>query len=126
MTVPLGCSFSASSKSISDSVSASSRSSSSSSPRGAESAYRDDVRSYTRTYAASGGDVEGFRRDLGALAERHGITNWEESMATYTAIGEGLAAAKVGDAELMAYKRSLSGSDPRKMDAIQKGYDSAR
>ncbi len=60
------------------------------------------------------------------LAEEHGITNWEENLLTYTAIGEGLGSAKVSDAELMAYKRNLSRGDPKKADAIQKGYDSAR
>ena len=61
-----------------------------------------------------------------ATAEEHGITNWEENPAAYTAIGEGLRSAGVSDAELMAYKRNLSGGDPRKADLIQQGYDSAR
>ena len=129
LVLPLcGCSISASSWSISKSSRSSSHSSdssSASSPGAAEEAYREDVSDYTRAYARSGGsDFRTFQADLARLAEEHGITNWEESTATYTAIGEGLGRAKVSDAELMAYKRTLGGGDARKADAIQKGYDS--
>ena len=127
-----GCSISASSVSswsLSKSVRSSSRSSdssSSSSPGAAEEAYREDVSDYTRAYVKSGGDFRAFQSDLARLAEEHGITNWEENLLTYTAIGEGLGSAKVSDAELMAYKRNLSRGDPKKGDAIQEGYKSAR
>ncbi|HUK37218.1 MAG TPA: putative lipoprotein [Vicinamibacterales bacterium] len=123
---PLACSFSESSQSISTSVSSPFASSSSSSPGAAERAYEDDVRDYTAASVTSGNDLRGFQADLGKLATKHGITNWEENLATYVAIGEGLAKAKVSDAQLAAYKRNLGGSDPKKMDAIQNGYDSAR
>jgi len=131
VTVPLaGCSVSVSSWSLSKSVRSSSHSSdssSSSSPGAAERAYREDVTDYTRAFAKSHrGDFAGFQADLARLAEEHGITNWEESPATYTAVGEGLGSAEVSDAELMAYKRNLSGGDARKADLIQQGYDSAR
>jgi hypothetical protein len=126
----LGCSVSVSSWSLSKSVRSSSRSSdssSSSSPGAAERAYREDVADYTRAFAKShGGDFRGFQADLARLAEEHGITNWEENPATYTAIGEGLAGAEVSGAELMAYRRNLAGGDPRKADLIQQGYDAAR
>ena len=125
-----GCSISVSSWSLSKSVRSSSHSSdssSSSSPGAAERAYREDVSDYTRAFAKSHrGDFRGFQADLSRLAEEHGITNWEENPATYTAIGEGLGGAQVSDAELMAYKRNLSGGDERKAELIQEGYDSAR
>ena len=127
--VVAGCSVSVSSWSMSKSVRSSSRSSdssSSSSPGAAEEAYREDVADYTRAYVKSGGDFRAFQSDLAKIAEEHGITNWEENPATYTAIGEGLASAEVSDAELMAYKRNLTGGDARKADLIQQGYDSAR
>jgi hypothetical protein len=126
----LGCSISASSWSLSKSgrsSSHSSDSSSSSSPGAAERAYRDDVADYTRAFVKSQrGDFAGFQADLAHLAEEHGITNWEANPATYTAIGEGLANAKVSDAGLMAYKRNLSVGDSQKARLIQQGYDSAR
>lgn len=130
MLAPLGCSFSDSSESISHSISSPfesiSASISSSSPGGAERAYREDVRDYTQTYVTSGGDFQAYQADLAKIAQRHGISNWEENMTTYVGMGEGLAKATVTDAQFMAYKRTLSGNDPKKMDAIQKGYDSAR
>src|SRR5262249_11424849 len=124
----LGCSFSASSWSISKSSRSSSHSSdssSSSSPGAAERAYLEDVSDYTRSCAKSClPDFPTFQADLAKLAEEHGSTNWEENPATYTAIGEGLGRAEVSDAELMAYKRTLGGSDPMKGQAMQQGYDS--
>ena len=133
LTLPLvasvvGCSISVSSWSLSKSVRSSSRSSdssSSSSPGAAERAYQEDVTDYTRAFAKShGADFRGFQADIARTAQEHGITNWEENPATYTAIGEGLGSAKVSDTELMAYKRNLSGGDERKAALIQQGYDS--
>ena len=126
LVVPLlGCSISWSvSKSVRSS-SHSSDSSSSSSPGAAERAYEDDVSDYTRAYAKSGGsDFQTFQADLAKLARQHGITNWEEYLGTYTAIGAGLRAANVSEAGLLAYEQNLAGGDQRKSDAIRKGYHS--
>jgi len=123
MLAPLGCSLSDSVSSISQSVSGSV---SSSSPGGSERAYRQDVADYTAAHIKAGGDFSSFQVDLAKLAEQHGITNWEENMATYEAIGQGFAKAKVSSAELLAYKRTLGKSDTQKMDAIQRGYDAAK
>ena len=120
------CSFSASSESISDSISSPSKSSSSSSPGASEAEYREDVRDYTAVYVTSQGDPDEFQQDIAKLAGKHGITDWERSTATWEGIGAGLAKAKVTDGQLIAYKRTLGNSEPAKMDAIQKGYDSAR
>jgi len=122
-----GCSFSYSSKSLSESSGSSSDSSSSSSSGNAERAYKRDVADYTKAFVASArpGDVEAFRADLGRLAQKHGIANWQANMATYEAIGTGLARAHVSDAQLLAFKRNLGDSDPAKMDAIQRGHDAS-
>jgi hypothetical protein len=128
LAVPLaGCSISDSSGSLSRSSHSSSGSSDNSSTGAAEHAYRDDVTDYTRTWAASGrGDFRGFQAEVARIAEDHGITNWEENPATYTAIGEGLGRAKVSGTDLAAYKQGLSGADQQKADPIQQGYDSVR
>jgi len=122
------CSFSDSSKGISDSFESSSKLISSSSPEGEEHAYQSDVRDYTKTYVGSGPrhDLAAFRTDLGHVAERHGITDWESHTATYVGVGEGLGKSGASETELLAYKRTLGGNDPHKMEAIQQGYDSAR
>jgi hypothetical protein len=121
--VPLGCSFSASSKSPSDS---SASSSGSSSP--GDTAYFDDVRSATEAYAKSGGPFDAYQKQLGDLAKQRGVTNWEENLGAYAAIGEGLGLAKASQGlvdtfkERLAPPSSLNSAD--KQTAIQKGYDS--
>ena len=122
-----GCSFSYSSKSLSESSGSSSDSSSSSSSGAAERAYRRDVADYTKAFVTSAkpGDVEVFHTDLARLAQKHGIANWQANMATYEAIGTGLARANVSEAQLLAYKRNFGDADPTTMDAIQRGYDAS-
>src|SRR2546426_5328903 len=134
LLVLVGCSLSTSSQSVSDSsasISASSESSSrflTSSSRSSTSAerqtrYREEVRSYTAAYVRSGVQFDAFEKELGELARSHGLTHWEEDETTYVGIGEGLGDAAVGEAQLEMYKTSFSRSDPVKMQAIQRGYD---
>ena len=125
LLAPLGCSFSKSSSDSSESSSASFASSSaSSSPASKESLYRDDVRDYTAAYVKSGGQIANFKVKLGELAQGRGITNWEENMATYEGIGQGLAKAEVSGVGLDTYVTNLSGGDANKAAAIRKGYES--
>ena len=131
LLVLVGCSLSTSSQSASDS-SASSESSSRSSASSSRSStsgerrqsrYREDVRSYTAAYVRSGARFDAFEKELSELARSHGLTNWEEDEATYVGIGAGLGDAAVGQAQLEAYKTGFSRSDPVKMQAVQRGYD---
>ena len=119
--------FSASSAASSDSSAASSESSAnssaSSSPDSKEATYRDDVRDYTEAYVKSGGQFDAFQKRIGELAKKHDITNWEDSMATYEGIGDGLGRAKVSQVQVDAYKQNLGKGDPQRMEAIQKAYD---
>jgi len=108
--IPLGCSFSASSKSSSDSSASSSGSSS--------------------PYAKSGGPFDAYQKQLGDLAKQRGVTNWEENLGTYAAIGEGLGQAKATQGLVDTFKERLappsSPSSADKQTAIQKGYDSKK
>jgi hypothetical protein len=125
LLIPLGCSISASSKSSSDS---SASSSGSSSP--GDTAYFDDVRSATEAYAKSGGPFDAYQKQLGDLAKQHGVTNWEENLGTYAAIGEGLGQAKASQGLVDTFKERLapagSPNNADKQSAIQKGYDSKK
>ena len=47
-------------------------------------------------------------------------------MATYERIGRGLGKAGVKGVELDTYVQNLAGGDPKKVLAIQKGYESVR
>jgi hypothetical protein len=123
-----GCSFSYSSKSISKIVSSpfkssskSSRSSGSSSP---EQAYEADVSDYTAAYMKSGGDASKFKAGISNVAEKRGITDWENDSHTYEGIGEGMKRAGVNQPTLDGYKSSLATTDEQR-GWIQDGYDSA-
>ncbi len=118
----IGCSIS---KSISDSVSSPFKwsSESLSSSGGGKESYQADVRDYTDAYVRSSSDVEGFRKGLASIAEKHGISNWEADEATYTGVGAGLAKARVNETQLDVYKTNLSKGDATKARAIQNGYD---
>ena len=119
--------FQASSESSSDSSKSFSKSSSSSSPSDEEeSAYAHDVRNVTARYARADGGARTIRRQISAVAERHGITDWEHDDATFLGIGRGLAAAGVNEAELAEIGLELSDADPERMASIRTGYDSSR
>jgi hypothetical protein len=119
----MGCSFSDSSVSISKSISSPLASSSrSSSP---EDAYEGDVRDYTAAYLKSGGRADELRRELSALAEKHGISDWEQNKATFRGIGAGLAKAGARQVEVDAFKQNLATTDEQAR-WIQEAFDSAR
>ena len=126
-----GCSFSYSSKSLSESSHGSSRSSESSSgssggePSATDTAYRDDVRDQTVAFVGSGESLEAFQASVGGVARRYGIVDWEASRTTYVGIGQGLAAAKVRGDWLATLESELTGSDPDRRSALRQGYDAA-
>ena len=134
--VSAGCSFSYSSASISDSIAGSSKSISdslsSSSPKDStpsEQAYREDVRDYTATAARSGRTVADFESGLAAVAERHGVTNWEADGATYVGIGEGLARAGVDRSGVDRWSTELSRDESTSQPIgklIREGYHENR
>jgi hypothetical protein len=130
---PLGCSLSTSSKSASDSSdssensSASSASSSkSSSPESKEAQYRNDIRDFTASYVESAGRLDEFKSRVGELARERGITNWEETDATYEGIGRGLGRARSNQVELDTYTQSLAGADANKARTIKTGYEAEK
>ena len=112
------------SRSVSTSISSPFESSShSSSP---EDAYRDDVRDFTAAYLKSGGDPSKLRGEVGTVAKKHGITDWERNPATYQGIGGGLAKGGASQAELDAYKLTIAGGDQQAVQWMQDGYDNER
>ncbi|QSA96317.1 putative lipoprotein [Methylococcus sp. EFPC2] len=123
-----GCSFSKSSESSSDSskglftLTSSSLESSSDSSETKGEKYEKDVADYTAEFVvSSSGDLDSFRDKLGKLAERNGITDWENDHATYVGIGRGLHKAKLGKPQVSAFTESLGGEDPMKRKAIEEG-----
>ena len=115
-----GCSsISASSKSISSPFVSSSKSSS------PEAAYREDVSDYTAAHLQSAGSPDELRRQIGKLAEQHGITDWENNQSTFRAVGQGLAKAGYRQVQVDAFKNNLA-KTPDQVKWIQEGYDEKR
>ncbi len=96
-----GCSLSYSSGASSDSSKSSSASSggSETDPQDAKRAYLSDVSTYTSSVAKDG-NADAYLRELGKIAERHGITDWEQNTETYNAIGTGLRRAGISRDEV--------------------------
>lgn len=120
-------SFSKSSESLSDSVRSFSRSSASLAPDGGTS-YEEDVQDYTYAYVKSApsaaADYNAFQKGLSGIAADNGIADWEADPHTYRGIGKGLKKAKIRGVSYETYKQNLTGSNPSKMNALQKGYES--
>lgn len=124
-----GCSFSHSSESISDSVGSLSDSSSDSSESNKEKKYENEVSDYTMAYVKSthtSADYNSYLKGLSDIAAKIGINDWEKEPKTYIAIGKGLKKAGLEGVAYETYKKNLAGSDPGKMQNIQKGYDSQK
>lgn len=92
----------------------------------AETAYQRDVRNYTAEFARSTGeiDLESFQRDLAAIAEGYGITDWERTEDTYVAIGRGLAESTIDDSSAKRLAAGLSNEDYDSLVLVQSGYES--
>ena len=120
-----GCSFSDSSETLSESISSPfDWSSSSSGSSGGDSAYRQDVSDYTIAFTRQGGDLDAFRQGLGQLAERRGITNWEEDSFTCASIGLGLQGAHLELATAERFGADLFGANLRSRRDLLAGYAS--
>lgn len=116
-------SVSDSSGSISDSTGSSSDSSTSSS--GNDSAYREDVRTYTVAHVRSEASPESFPLGLSEVALTRGVSNWEAMPETFAAIGAGLAAAGVTNEALGDYQSILVSSGSANENALLEGFASA-
>jgi hypothetical protein len=120
-----GCSFSYSSGASSDSSKSSSASSggSETDPKDAKRAFMSDVSAYT-TSAAKGDDAQAYLRELGDIAKRHGITDWERDTATYNAIGTGLRRAGISrdDVKNVYFIQALAAKEKNALVLILESY----
>ncbi len=90
-----------------------------------ESAFERDVRNFTVEFARTGGefDIESFQRDLGAIAEGYGITDWERTQDTFVAIGRGLGESELNDTNAKQLAVKLSNEDYDHLMLIRSGYE---
>ena len=123
----LGCSKSSTSEASSESSSRSSGSSSGSSGSSSgPSRYVKDVRDYTQQFVLSGGELSSFAPGVAKIAEKRGVTNWEQDRETYEGIGRGLKKAGVSGQRLELLKTELGRGNPKGPQWIQKGFDSEK
>lgn len=116
-----GCgSLSASSGSLSKVVlSPLTSSSRSSSP---DDSYAEDVSDLTASHVKSGGSANDLRRDIGSVAKRHGVTDWESNPTTYRAVGAGLKQAGYTQSQVESFAKTFADTADQE-SLIQKGYD---
>jgi hypothetical protein len=126
-----GCSFSDSSKSISDSISSPSKSSSDSSSGDDDdkpdepadmARYQSDISQLAVTYAKTGGDIGAFRTSVSKIATEYGVTNWEADEMTNQAIGRGAGTAGMQDEAFTSFSKTLYGEDLDKLNELRSGY----
>jgi len=93
-----------------------------------ETAYQRDIRNYTVDFAqsANGLDFEAFQRQLGAIAESHGITDWERNADTYLAVGRGLGESQLDESTAEQLAIALSNESDDHLVLVRAGYDSRR
>jgi Flp pilus assembly protein TadD len=120
-----GCFKSSTSQASSESSSKSSSSSSDSSgnDKKEHAALERDVRDYTASHAGAVRDVAVLQREIGALADEHGVLDWEADVTLHAAIGRGLAEAGIrGDAarELGA---AIVGADGERLAWVLAGQE---
>ncbi len=87
-----------------------------------ETSYERDIRDYTAAYATSVGDAARFRHDLGAIAQDHGITDWEADRATLMAVGSGLRCARVDAQRAQQLEAAITQGDLGRMGWVREGY----
>ena len=90
-----------------------------------ESAFQRDIRNYTVEFARTVDehDIESFQRDLGAIAEGYGITDWERTQDTFVAIGRGLGESELDEPSAKQLAVALSNEDYDHLMLIRSGYE---
>jgi hypothetical protein len=127
-----GCALSRSSSESSSAISGSalsisvSLSSSASSSGAADNAYAQDVTAATVAFVESGPvSREPFLREVGRIAEDHGITDWQQRDGTYRAIGAGLRLGDVDESSTRAFAARIFREEERAGAEILAGYRGA-
>lgn len=136
LTAVTACSFAASSRSSSSPCRSSSRSSRRAPgpgpyDRGPEApmvseptadAFQEEISATTVLQLRANATAESFQREVGAIAGRHGVIDWQGDRRTFVAIGRGLKRAGV-NYEAVPYLPFLQGlKNLRHYDAIGQGF----
>ena len=123
-------SFESSSDSSSSPFKSSSKSSSGDDEKEAEekkeTSFQRDIRNYTAAFAQNTEerDIESFQWGLTAIAEGHGITDWEQGEDAFVAIGHGLGESELDASSAKQLAVALSNEDYDRLMLIRSGYES--
>jgi len=92
---------------------------------GANLAYQEDVRVFTRSFVTAGEREDRFLRDLGRVAEQHGLVHWEAEPATLFAVGTGLHEAGVPESDLDVFLGRAGLGAERDRAVVREGFRAA-
>lgn len=90
-----------------------------------EQEFRDDMRIATRDLVASGASDTEIQRELGRVAELHGISHWEAEPGSLIAIGAGACQAGTSADELDSLVERLGHTRERERQLAQEGCRAA-
>jgi hypothetical protein len=112
------------SESLVDSAKSSSRALSSDDSR-LEQEYRDDLRVAARTLVDAGASDDQLLRELGRIAELHGISHWEGEPGSLIALGAGACEAGMSEPRLDSLLARLGQNGARERSLAREGCRSA-
>ncbi len=90
-----------------------------------EQEYRDDLRVATRTLVDAGASDDQVLRELGRIAELHGISHWEGEPGSLIALGAGACEAGMSEPRLDSLLARLGQEDARARSLAHEGCRSA-
>ncbi len=90
-----------------------------------EREFRDDMRNATRDLVAGGASDAEIQRELGRVAQSHGISHWEAEPGSLIAIGAGACQAGSSARELDALIGRLGHGSARERELAQEGCRAA-
>ena len=93
-----------------------------------ETSFERDVRNYTAEFAETTDEpnIASFQRGLGAIAEDHGITDWERNRDAFKSIGRGIGESNLTDTDAKQLAVALSNEDYDQLMLIRSGMESRR
>ncbi len=86
-----------------------------------EQEYRDDLRVATRTLVDMGASDDQVLRELGRIAELHGISHWEGEPGSLIALGAGACEAGLSEPRLDSLLARLGQDDARARSLAHEG-----
>ena len=90
-----------------------------------EQEYRDDVRVAARTLVDEGASDEQLLRELGRVAELHGVSHWEGEPGSLIALGAGACEAGMSELRLDSLLARLGQNGARERSLAREGCRSA-